>query len=38
MIQFATNVRSATQSGNVHGQLLICENANLIPGLEVSAA
>src|SRR5438093_9142936 len=35
MIQFATNVPIVTQSGNVHGQLLICENANLIPGLEV---
>lgn len=26
MIQFATNVPIATQSGNVHGELLICEN------------
>lgn len=35
MIQFATNVPIATQSGNVHGELLICENAALIPGLEI---
>lgn len=35
MIQFATNVPIATQSGNIHGELFICGNAPLIPGLEI---
>lgn len=35
MIQFAINVPIATQSGNIHGELFICGNAPLIPGLEI---
>lgn len=35
MIDFATNVPIATQSGNIHGELVVCENAFLIPGLEI---